>query len=185
MICTAQRALASPSKVYEDEDMHDDTADPGDVGGGKRGKGSFEAHLVMHGAPSEGDDEQFDFSFGWEADFSDDEAEDVHAAFPGATRNKDFFGRPEWLTLSGQGLTEKPSVQGCFLAYHKVSRTWQASYPGVSSMACTHGGTTGRTPEQALLDVLYRMLEVHCSKNKKDKLWALQLSKVTAARTST
>ena len=170
--------------LYEDEDLHDDVADHGDEGGGSKAKGNFEAQRVLHGAPAHDAEDGGDFWFGWEVDFEDDEVDDVHAVLPGATRTKDFHGRPEWLALSALELTDKPDVRGCFVAYHKESRTWQSSYPDVPSMSCTHGGTTGRSPEHALLDVMCRMMEIHCSRHKKDKIWAKRLEKATAALAS-
>jgi hypothetical protein len=169
-----------------DGEVHDDgEADAFDGGGGSKAKGCYEAALVLHGAASDlVDGEPEDQENGWEIAFSEDEAEEALAIFPSAVRVKDFSSRPEYVALFGQNLIEKPSAQGCFLAYHKESRTWQASYPDVPSMCCTHGGSTGRSAEYALLSVICRLLTVHCEKNKKDKLWLKQLEKVTAARDS-
>jgi hypothetical protein len=138
---------------------------------------------VLHGAPAhqEGEDGTFEGSFGWEVDFSEDEIEEVKAVFPGAVRSKDFFDRKEWTSLTAQGLTDKPVVKGCFFAYHKTDRKWECSYPDVPSMSHSHGGSTGLSAEHALLKVVHRMLEVHCSKNKKDKPWNQQFAKVVAA----
>ena len=168
--------------LYEDEDLHDDVADHGDEGGGSKAKGNFEAQRVLHGAPDPEHDAVDNAWYGWEIlDSDDDEEDDVHAVCPGAVRIKNFHDRPEWLALSKLELLDKPDVQGCFLAYHKVSRTWQSVYPEVASMSCTHDGITGRSPEHALLDVMRRMLAAHCSRHKKDKIWAKRLEKVTAA----
>lgn len=156
----------------------------GDCGGGSKGRGSYEAAMVLHGCPAHDDDDDPEVDEAWEMMWSDDEADDAHAICPGALRVKDFNSRPEWLALSEQGLTEKPVVKGCFFAYHKASRAWQASYPDVPSMSCTHGGVTGRSPEFALLEVVARLLQTHCEKFKKDKVWARQLTRVVTARDS-
>lgn len=93
------------------------------------------------------------------------------------SRVKSFGHREEWRALQARGATLVPP--GCFLGYHSTSRTWQGYFDGQSiGLSRTHGGRTNRSPGEALLAVLQGLVERHCQKFPRDKIWAQQLEKL-------
>lgn len=95
-----------------------------------------------------------------------------------ARRVKNFHHRPEYQALQARGVVELPP--GCFLSYHKSSRSWQGIWPGPDQhgLSFTHDGTTKRSPGEALLCAIQALVERHTAQNPKDKLWRSQLEAI-------
>lgn len=112
------------------------------------------------------------------------EEELLQEAFAGKhKRVKTFQHREAYRKLQDRGLVDIPSViPGVFLGCHGTSRAWQGWLPDFhSGLSYTWGGATGRTEPEALLRVIQSLLECHCKRFPKDKLWPLQLEKVQHA----
>ena len=80
---------------------------------------------------------------------------------------KDFMNRPEWKALEARDATKIPPSS--FIGYHKSTRTWQGFWEGQSAgLSLTHGGTTNRSPGEALLGVILGLVQRHCKKFPRD-----------------
>ena len=92
-------------------------------------------------------------------------------------RVKDFHHREEYRALQARDAVQVPP--GSFISYHKSTRCWQGFFENSSAgLGFTHGGQTNRSPAEALLAVIQGLLEKHCAKCPRDKLWAKQLEAV-------
>lgn len=87
--------------------------------------------------------------------------------------------RPEFKELSALGLTTKPA--GCCVGVHPASRVWRAYTSDSKFFGRCWGGTTSRSPKQALLLVLMLMLSEHTKTNPSDRFAKKQLDRVRAA----
>lgn len=125
---------------------------------------------------------------GWLSADSDSDASDEDDDLSDADANSDADGpglrmrvqksRPEYAELAGLGLVTRPT--GCSLGVHEGLQSWRSMAPGSPHYCRTWGGTTGRSPRQALLRVVVLMLQFYCSVNGDDKLAARQLRRAEA-----
>ena len=115
---------------------------------------------------------------------TDDEEEDFAWAGTGPKKVKTFMFRAAYAELASKGLCDIPNhVRGCSLACHGTARQWQGHYPDThQGLSATWGGSTRRSEKEALLVAIRGVLNAHCSKHPKDKLWKVQLDKVIAAQ---
>ena len=86
---------------------------------------------------------------------------------PLGAKFKAYHTSPEWIQLEkmgkekGMDLLKMPSVLGAGLGRHPSKSFWSVRYPGTPSKAVSWGGSTGRTPVEALAKVLKFLLKHH------------------------
>ena len=91
-------------------------------------------------------------------------------------RVKDFHHRPEYRALEARTAVQVPP--GCYLGYHKTTRTWQGFFSGTKSgPALTHDGSTNRSAGEALIGVVEKLIEKYLETHR-DVLWNVQLAHV-------
>ena len=113
---------------------------------------------------------------GWQSAESDEEDSDLENS--DKVKGIRAASRAEFAALSELGLTNRPT--GCSLGVHEDLHCWRSVAPGSPRYNRTWGGTTGRTPRQALLRVIILMLEFYCNGNPSDRLAAKQLRRAEA-----
>ena len=114
---------------------------------------------------------------------SDDDIKDFKLVSKSVSKVKTFCYRPAFQALDELELTSLPRhITGCSLSYHEKERRWQGLYPNVKlGMNFSWGGRTKKTEKECILQVVQAVLQAHCDAHPKDKLWAVQLSKVKNA----
>ena len=112
---------------------------------------------------------------------SDEDVEDFGMVDAKIEKVKSFLHRAAYKELHDQNLTSLPRhVTGCSLSYHAKERRWQGIYPGkTKGMSYSWGGSTHRSEQEALLQVIQAVLSAHTEAFPKDKLWQKQLEVVT------
>lgn len=98
------------------------------------------------------------------------------------TRARVSEQREEYQELQKLGLVERPP--GCAIGVHPSGQVWRARASEGTFHGRRFGGSSGRTPRQALLRVIELMLLDHLALSPKDRLAKGQLQRVREARSA-
>ena len=194
----SEAALAEAAHQLQTETEGNDDADEDD-GGAKKvhddGGEDFSEQQIHemsdekfetenNGANCDGDEDEFQI-LGDSDDELDEAMIKAACAKEKVHKVKSFHLREAWLSLEKLGLTELPRhITGCGLGYHQSSQQWQAFYPSAKGqLSWKWGGKTNRSECQAILRAVRCILEAHVKACPKEKIWAVQLTKVKEAET--